>query len=517
MVLRRFLLATTTLGFALLALTAPAIVQADCPAGSGIEIPLLNDAEFTCQKTTYTATIDFLAANVDSRQDCFQREINSEFLINRVDVDCNASLADGGTGDEKTDNRLRASEAIMTRRILTHCVNVDLTVLGFPGFCEDPDGDVYEAFDHNICLQDVTRSLVEFMMDVEHPPFEGQPVELRERICEDFLARSSSSMTRAELKHRGKCLIKQIQRAEPADTNCRRELDPQRPATGRTPTDERVVEAHNFVLRGISNHCPIIDLDSIGFPHLCPFQGPSTFPLPALVECMYDFHHQEIFRFLDILFPCSTDCGNSRLDTEEGCDDGNTEADAGDFCRRNCTTVPCGDPNDDGRITVLDSLYILQAAVGLLSCDLQVCDVNGSLSLSASDALQHLRFVVGLPVELNCPVLSTTCGNAFLEDLEDCDDGDTEFAFGDFCDATCFLVQCSDPNHSGTITALDAQYILHASVGNVSCDKAICDTTGNGRIAATDALRTLMFSVGLFAPLECPDPPETPLGPPPED
>lgn len=516
MVLRRFLLATTTLGLALLALTAPSAVQADCPPGSGIEIPLLNDAEFTCQKTTYNATVDFLAANVDARQDCYQREINGEFVLERVDIDCNASLADGGTGDEKTDDRLRASEAVMTRRILTHCVNVDLTVLGYPGFCEDKTGDNYEAFDHNVCLQDASRSLVEFLMTVEHPPY-TRPLELRERICEDFLARSSANMTRAELDHRGKCLIKQIQRLEPADTNCRRELDPQRPDTGRNPTDERVVEAHNFVLRGIANHCPIIDLDAIGFPHECPFQGPSTFPLPSLVECMYDFHHQEIFRFLDILFPCSSDCGNSRLDTEEGCDDGDTESSLGDLCRNNCTTVPCGDPNDDGVISSSDSLFILQAAVGLLSCDFQVCDVNGTLSLTAGDALHHLRFVVGLPVKLMCPVLSVTCGNGFLETLEDCDDGDTEWSAGDFCNATCFLVGCSDPNDSGHVNILDAQYILHASVGNASCDKSICDTNGNGRIAATDALRTLMFAVGLPVPLECPDPPETPLGPPPED
>ncbi len=510
MVLRRFF-GATALFVTLLAVGAPVPVQADCPAGSGIEIPLLTDPELRCQKYTYNATVEFLGANIDARQDCYLRETDRQFI--REDVDCNASLADGGTGDEKTDNRLRAAEAAMTRKILTHCVNVDLRNLGYPGFCPDPDGGIYEAFDHNICLQDVSRSLVEFIMDVEHPPFPGF-LELNERVCGDFLARSSANMTRAEIDHRGRCLLKQLQRLEDEETDCRRELDPQRPDTGRNPTDERVVEAHNSVLRGIANHCPVIDLEAIGFPHRCSFTGPSQFPLPALVECMFDFHHQEIFRVLDILFPCSTDCGNAILDPEELCDDGDNEFAFGDFCRRNCTSVACGDPNDSGQVNATDALFVLRTAVGLESCDLQVCDANGDLRTTASDALRVLMFSVGLPVGLNCPILSPTCGNGFLETLEECDDDDTDFSSGDFCNATCFLVDCGDPNDSGHVNIIDAQYILNVAVDNLACDLSVCDITGNGSINSTDALRTLMHSVGLPVIFNCPDPPVTPPGPP---
>lgn len=513
MVLRRFFSATA-LVVSLFLLSTSVLVQADCPKGSGIEIPLLSKAELTCQKFTYNATVDFLGANIDARQDCFLREINREFI--REDVQCNASLADGGTDDEKTDDRLRAAEAAMTRKILTHCVNVDLQNLGFPGFCPDPDGGVFEAFDHNVCLQDVSRALVEFIIDVEHPPFVDF-LPLRERVCGDFLARSSANMTRAEIKFRGSCLLKQLQRLEGESTDCRSELDPQRPDTGRNPTDERVVESHNFVLRGIANHCPIIDLEAIGFPHRCPFQGPSKFPLPSAVECMYDFHHQETFRVLDVLFPCSTDCGNARLDPEELCDDGDNETAPGDFCRRNCTAVMCGDPNDSGSVNATDALFVLRAAVGLDSCELQVCDVNSDLKTTATDALLVLQHSVGLPVTLNCPELSLTCGNGFLETLEECDDGDTESVPGDGCNASCFLVQCGDPNDSGLVNIIDAQYILNASVGNRACDLSVCDITGNGAINSTDALRALMFSVGLPVLFNCPDAPETPLGPPPDN
>jgi hypothetical protein len=46
---------------------------------------------------------------------------------------------------------------------------------------------------------------------------------------------------------------------------------------------------------------------------------------------------------------------------------------------------------------------VLRAAVGLLSCDLCVCDANGSGDLRTVDALLVLRAALGLPVTLACP------------------------------------------------------------------------------------------------------------------
>jgi cysteine-rich repeat protein len=64
----------------------------------------------------------------------------------------------------------------------------------------------------------------------------------------------------------------------------------------------------------------------------------------------------------------------------------------------------CGDPTNDGSTTASDALFALNAAVGLLTCQLCVCDVDSSSSLSASDALRVLNFAVGIPnITLNCP------------------------------------------------------------------------------------------------------------------
>ena len=54
-------------------------------------------------------------------------------------------------------------------------------------------------------------------------------------------------------------------------------------------------------------------------------------------------------------------------------------------------------------VTASDALATLQAAVGLLTCQLCVCDVNGSGSLSATDALTILQYAVGQPLTLDCP------------------------------------------------------------------------------------------------------------------
>jgi hypothetical protein len=96
-----------------------------------------------------------------------------------------------------------------------------------------------------------------------------------------------------------------------------------------------------------------------------------------------------------------------------------------DFCTTNSmeptcqlptttTTMPtggvCGDPLDPGAlvagpraVTATDALFALQAAVGLISCELCVCDVNNSTAITASDALAILAAAVGQAITLTCP------------------------------------------------------------------------------------------------------------------
>jgi len=100
----------------------------------------------------------------------------------------------------------------------------------------------------------------------------------------------------------------------------------------------------------------------------------------------------------------ATNCGNSVVDADEGCDDGDRSWSVGEACDGTCHWVACGDPDDSGATTATDALIVLRASVGAATCDACVCDLDSSGGEpTASDALRTLRHAVGAPVTLVCP------------------------------------------------------------------------------------------------------------------
>jgi hypothetical protein len=100
------------------------------------------------------------------------------------------------------------------------------------------------------------------------------------------------------------------------------------------------------------------------------------------------------------------------------------------------------------------------------------------------------------------------CGNASLDDSEDCDDGNT--LNGDCCAFNCVSVAHPNSACSQPITgdgdgpkASDCLYILRAAVSSVSCCNCPCDVDGGGTVTASDALRCLRRAVGGPVELEC--------------
>ena len=90
---------------------------------------------------------------------------------------------------------------------------------------------------------------------------------------------------------------------------------------------------------------------------------------------------------------------------------------------------------------------------------------------------------------------------------EQCDDGNTQWAAGESCDATCMRLMCGDPDDTGTIRSSDALFILRTAVGTESCDDCVCNvdsSAGASTITASDSLRTLRKAVGISVELVCP-------------
>ncbi len=98
------------------------------------------------------------------------------------------------------------------------------------------------------------------------------------------------------------------------------------------------------------------------------------------------------------------------------------------------------------------------------------------------------------------------CGNAVVEAPEECDDGDTEFANGEACDADCNLVPCGKPtNSTGELPkASDALFTLKVAVNSATCALSVCDVNNSGGVTATDALITLKKAVSSPVTLNCP-------------
>lgn len=90
---------------------------------------------------------------------------------------------------------------------------------------------------------------------------------------------------------------------------------------------------------------------------------------------------------------------------EELCDDGNNTFTSGEYCGVGCVRIPCGKPTNSsgGLPKSSDALFALKSAVGQSTCTIQVCDVDSSGKVLASDAQRILKAAVGQPIVLSCP------------------------------------------------------------------------------------------------------------------
>ena len=465
------------------------------------ELPELTLDELKCQKAAFNATATYMDKTFSARNDCHDRVIRQ---ILRPTVDCGAPL-DEGTGDDETDHRLREAVAQLSTSISTKCIGLSLVPLGYPGFCTfEGEDDDFASTDLEQCVREEANRVVEKLSEIQHPPYPGV-VGGSDHNCQDLIARKSSRMFIREFEARSSCLIDQYERDLSLAVECRAEIDPFDPQTGDNRTDTNVVEAHNRVLRGIANECERGSMDALGFPHLCPHPG-LDFTVDAVVDCMYQTHHEEFNLFIDIVNPAGSLCGNGSLDLAEQCDDGDRFYEMGQICQANCTIIKnCGDTNGDGAVTVADALYALRATVGLESCSIEICDATGDNRVTAADVLSMLQSAVGLNVTMACPApIALTCGNDIIDDEETCDDGDTIWDFGQACNPSCQLVGCGDPNDSGSVTVQDAQFALQAAVGLQACDLAVCDVDNNGTLSTTDVQRILFSATNDGRGLRCP-------------
>ena len=472
------------------------------PAGAQT-LPTLSPEELDCQNATFVGSTTYVQQVFAARHDCFL-----DTMTNAPEgIDCGAHLEDGGTGDAAIDTRLQQAAEVLSDTLDAQCAGLSFASLGYPGFCPIDIVGEYTSIDHQVCILLASDDVIDVLFGIEHPTPIDPPLTTSESGCGDTIGRKSSRMFVNEVEARNNCQMKQLEQDLPAPpaVNCREEVERFAPGTGDTPTDNDIVTAHNKVLREIANACGAVDLKLLAFPGECTDAQGVEFTVIDVVECMYATHHDEMIRYMDVLSPSTSLCGNAEPDFTEDCDDGDREWALGEYCRANCSAISqCGDINDDGRVTATDALFVLQAAVGLQTCAVEICDANGDGDISATDASMVLAAAVGLPVDFVCPApVSFTCGNSIIDENEECDDGDSLWATGQLCNGRCLELRCGDPDDSRSVTSSDSRYMLLVALNLASCDLEVCDVDNNGAVSSTDVLKVLAYSTGQAVVFNC--------------
>ena len=87
-------------------------------------------------------------------------------------------------------------------------------------------------------------------------------------------------------------------------------------------------------------------------------------------------------------------------------------AEGGASCRALCANPFAYEEED---ITVLDALVSLRAAVGLQECSMCKCDVNGDHTITSSDTLRVMHYVIGCEADMECPMPGDTTTTTVIE------------------------------------------------------------------------------------------------------
>lgn len=197
----------------------------------------------------------------------------------------------------------------------------------------------------------------------------------------------------------------------------------------------------------------------------------------------------------------SAKCGDGYIRTGvEQCDDSN--ALNSDSCTAACKTAICGDgfvrtgveQCDDGNTVGTDgcvsTCQTAKCGDGFVRADVEQCD-DGSLTTTGAC----------IP---GC--LAASCGDGYIwAGHEECDDSNTSKHDG--CDQCDIRRLCGDATGDRKLLANDALRTLQRAIGlDVDCPDWVCDINSNGVVSASDALSLLRASVGLVVNLQCGEP-----------
>lgn len=178
------------------------------------------------------------------------------------------------------------------------CGSVDLSVLHFPGACDDPDGAEFSVANLVACITDSQERGIDAILAVVGGSADrGHP-----RRCLRTIRRQAETFTERKLRARTRCLDLQVKGKIPLfpELDCRGDVP-----TGHRKTDKLINKATARLFDALRRRCGRVDLEALGFPGACP-PGAGAFTVADLQSCILDVSCQAVDDILGAGFPAPT-------------------------------------------------------------------------------------------------------------------------------------------------------------------------------------------------------------------
>ncbi len=152
------------------------------------------DARGTCLRGVGNRAFAMIRDDIRARHACLLRQ---EKLLFKDPVDCRADIPPygPGTGDDKTDVRIRNAYVNLLSGVPVVCATVDVDPLGYGTNCPDNTGGPFSVFDLKECLFDQNREHAPLYIDVAFPsdPVCGNGRLEGDEVCDNGLDNSDTA------------------------------------------------------------------------------------------------------------------------------------------------------------------------------------------------------------------------------------------------------------------------------------------------------------------------------------
>jgi hypothetical protein len=127
-------------------------------------------ADAKCQSAIGGASQAYLRTALRARAKCLKLEAKGKIP---PEADCRAPVPPT-TGHDPTDEAITDAAERLSARLAKRCAATDLTGLGFPGDCTDPDGDPFNDENLAACLLAALDLKVDAVLAASQPPLAPQ-------------------------------------------------------------------------------------------------------------------------------------------------------------------------------------------------------------------------------------------------------------------------------------------------------------------------------------------------------